>query len=84
LAKLRFNDLGVFQNGVVAIRALIDDKLQPAIDRAAPDAQAKSYAALEMEIGAFGAFAAIEGYILRPNPALKRAIADSEAGFIRA
>ncbi|PPR26381.1 MAG: Non-motile and phage-resistance protein [Alphaproteobacteria bacterium MarineAlpha10_Bin3] len=84
MAKLRFNDLGVFQNGVVAIRALIDDKLQPAIDRAAPDAQAKSYAALEMEIDAFGAFAAIEGYILRPNPALKRAIADSEAGFIRA
>jgi PAS domain S-box-containing protein len=83
MAKQRFDDLGVFQNYVAAINALIDDKLQPAIDRSGPDAVTKIHAALEIEINVFEAFAAIQGYILRPDPALKREIADAKADFKR-
>ena len=81
MAKRRFDDLRVFRKNVETIDSLIDDKLQPAIDRSAADALTKLEAALDMEINIHEAFAAIEGYILRPDPQLRQKIADSEADF---
>ena len=83
MAKRRFHDLGVFQKDVAAIDALINEKLQPAIDHSVPGAMMKIHATFEMEINIFEAFAAIKGYVLRPNPELRRKIADSEADFER-
>ena len=83
LAKRRSDDLGIFLKDVEIIDALIDDKLQPAIERTAPDALTKLEAALDMEINIHEAFAAIEGYVLHPDPQLRQKIADSEADFER-
>lgn len=83
IAKRRFYDLQRFRRAVTAIDALIDEKLQLAIDRSAADALTKLEAALYMEINIVEAFSAIEGYILQSKPELKRVILDAEAGFKR-
>lgn len=64
ISKRRFDDLQVFRKDVLAIDELIDEKLQPGIDRSTADALTKVEAALDMEINIVEAFAAIEGYIL--------------------
>ena len=82
-SKRRFDNLQQFRRAVTAIDALIDEKLQPAIDRSAADALTKLEAALDMEVNINEAFAAIEAHILKPDPRLKREIADAEADFER-
>ena len=83
MSKRRHDDLLVFRDDAEGIDELIDENLQPAIDRSAADALTKLEAALDMEVNIHEIFAAIEGYILEPSPELKRKIADSEADFNR-
>lgn len=83
MARQRQNDLLVLRQDVVQIDELIDEKLQPAIDRSAADAMTKLEAALDMEINIYETVAAIEGYILEPSPEFKPKIIDSEADFKR-
>jgi len=83
MSKRRFDDLAVFRKDVEAINALIDEKLQPAIDRSAADALTKLEAALDMGFNIGEVFSAIEGYALRSDPQLRQKIADSETDFER-
>ena len=83
MAKQRQDDLLVLRQDVARIDELIDEKLQPAIDRSAADAITKLEAALDMEINIHETVAAIEGYILEASPEFKPKIVDSEADFNR-
>ena len=83
LAERRHSAMETFRLRVLEIDELIDEKLQKAIVRTAPDAMTKLEAALDMEINIHEAFAAIEGYAARPNPALRREVEDAEADFKR-
>ena len=83
LSKQRYVSLAVFRKDVLEIDELIDEKLQPAIDRSAADALTKLEAALDMEVNIDEAFAAIEGYILQPGLETLQKVADSEADFKR-
>ena len=83
LAQRRLNDLRLFRKDAETIGALIDDKLQIAIDRSSSEAVTKLEAALDMEININEAIFAIEGNVLDPSPVLKRKVADAEADFKR-
>ncbi len=83
LAEQQDADLRRFRTDVEKIDELIDEKLQKSIDRGAPDALVKLEAALDMEINIDEAFAAIEGYVLRPSAVLRRKVLDAEADFER-
>ena len=83
LADQRHGALEAFRRDVLKIDQVIDENLQKAIDRTAPGAIKKLEAALDMEINIDEAFAAIQGYVLRPDAALRREITDAEADFKR-
>ena len=83
MSKRRSDDLQTLRKDVLEIDELIDEKLQPTIDRFAAGALTKLEAALDMEINIDEAFAAIEGYILSPGPEIRQKIVDSEADFER-
>ena len=83
LSALRRESLLTFRRDAYAIDELIDESLQPSIDRSADDALTKLEAALDMEVNIDEAFAAIEGYVLEPSAELRLRIADSEADFAR-
>ena len=83
LADRRRALLRQFKSDNLEIDELIDEKLQKGIDRAAPDAMNKLEAALDMEIKIDEAFAAIEGYALHRDPALRRVVEDAVTDFVR-
>ena len=76
-------DIEIFRRDVEEIDALIDEKLQPAIDRTSAEGLTKIEAALDMEVSIGEAFAAIDSYLLEPGRAFLEKIADSEAEFQR-
>ena len=83
LASQRNADLMLLQGKTLEIDELIDNGLQTAIVRTAPNFVVKLEAALDMEINILEAFSAIEGYAARPNTALRDRIEDAEADFQR-
>ncbi len=83
LSRRHFNDLRRFRRKIATIDELIDEKLHPYIDRSAPGALDKIEAVLAMEISIDHAIAAIEGYILDPDPPLKGTIAKAEEAYDR-
>ena len=83
LADERQSALEAVQRIALEIDELIDQNLQKAIDMTVPDGPKKLHAGHEMEINVFEAFAALEGYVLRPQPPLRRVFEDAEADFER-
>ena len=83
LASQRRRALEVFRRNVLEIDELIDEELQIAIDTTNPVGMKKLHSALEMEINIDEAFFAIEGYVLHPDPSLRREAEDAEADFER-
>lgn len=75
--------LQVLRKDVKEIDEIIDERLQKTIDRTGPEAMKKLEAALDMEINIDEAFAAIEGYVLYPDAALRAEAADAERDFER-
>ena len=75
--------LRMFRVNVIEIDELIDNKIQIAIDRTAPDAFRKLEAALDMEINIDEAFSAIRDYIIQPGPSILEEILDAETDFAR-
>jgi len=69
------------RNDVVEIDEVIDQRLQPLVNRNDPMSLSKLEAVLEMEINIDEAFAAIQIYIDRPSPELRQVVLDSEQGF---
>ena len=83
LADQRQSALETVQRIALEIDELIDQNLQKAIDMTVPDGPKKLHAGHEMEINVFEAFAALEGYVLRPHPSLRRKLEGAEADFER-
>ncbi len=83
LADEQYALLQTIRKSVKEIDQLIDEKLQQAIDMTAPDGLKKLHSALEMEINIDEAFAAIEGYVLHPDAALRAEAADAMADLER-
>jgi len=82
-SKQRHTNLRVIHKAVIDIDNLIDEKLQPAVDRSAPEAVTKLEDVLEMETNIAEAFVAIESYALEPNPELLKKVIDSKENFQR-
>jgi hypothetical protein len=83
LADRRRDALEAFRRYALEIDGLIDDELQKPIHASGQDGMKKLHSALDMEINIFKAFAAIEGYAARPDPALRSEIENAEADFER-
>jgi methyl-accepting chemotaxis protein len=81
LADQQYADLQLLRQGILEIDALIDEKIQAAIDRDSPEAMEKLEAALDMEININEAYAAVEAYLVEPAPELRQQVADAEADF---
>ena len=73
----------LLHKAVIEIDELIDNEIQGAIDRNAPDAFLKLEAALDMEINIDEAFSAIRQYILHPDASILEEILDAETDFAR-
>ena len=73
----------LLHKAVIEIDELIDNEIQGAIDRNAPDAFLKLEAALDMEINIDEAFSAIRDYIIQPGPSILEEILDAETDFAR-
>lgn len=79
----QFAQLQRLRRDVESIDALIDDRLQPSIDRSAPQAFTQLEAALDMEINIDELFGAVEGYLVERDPRLLEEIPDAETDFAR-
>ncbi len=81
LEKQRFGNLAQLHEYVDTIDVLIDDKLQPAIDKSSPDGMTKLEATRAMEINIDETIAAIKSYILEPSLKFRVKIDDSVEDF---
>lgn len=69
------------RNDVAEIDEVIDQRLQPLVNRNDPKSLSKLKAVLEMDITIDEAFAAIQSYIDRPSPELRQVVIDSAQDF---
>ena len=69
------------RNDVAEIDEVIDQRLQPLVNRNDPKSLSKLEAVLEMDINIDEAFAAIQSYIDRPSPELRQVVIDSAQDF---
>jgi len=83
LIDVRNTAIELLHKAVIEIDELIDNEIQGAIDRNAPDAFLKLEAALDMEINIDEAFSAIREYILHPDASILEEILDAETDFAR-
>lgn len=83
LANERQEALIRIRHDVKDIDELIEAKVKKSINRSDLDATKKLVASLEMEVNINEAFAAIESYILHPDPAFQREVVDAEKDFQR-
>ena len=81
LTGLQEPEIADLRKNIVEIDEIIDQELQPLVDRTAPGSLQKLEAALEMEINVDETFAAIQSYIAIPDFALRKIVSDSEADF---
>ena len=78
-----FAELKLFRNYVKDIDALIKDELQPAVEPSDPEVLLKVGTALDMEVKIGAVRAAVEGYVLQPDPEFRESIASSQVAFGR-
>lgn len=83
LADRRQGTLETFRRNAMEIDELIDEKIQKAIDTTIPGGLKKWQAAAALNKHIDKSFAAIQGYVLHPNPALRREVENTEADFER-
>ena len=83
LVRKRDAELTIFLINVAELDELIDESLQKGLDPAAQNHFGKMGAALDLEINADEAVAAINAYVHRPGPELRHEIDDAIEDFRR-
>ncbi|MCH9053849.1 MAG: MCP four helix bundle domain-containing protein, partial [Proteobacteria bacterium] len=83
LADRRRGALETFRRYALEIDELIEEKLQKVIDITTPEGMKKWQAAATLNELIDESLAAIVGYMLHPEPALRREVMDAEADFER-
>ena len=81
LTDLQEPEIAELRKNIVEIDEIIDQELQPLVDRTASGSLQKLEAALEIEINVDEAFAAIQSYIALPEFELRKIVSDSAADF---